>query len=167
VILTPNSPSLRESVLKNFAGQGIDPSRLDLVSRCPRAEYLKRIAAVDIALDPFPMNGHTTTCDALWQGVPVITLAGTNYASRFGSSAHNVLGLTEFVATSTAEYVATATTLASDLERLSALRSNLRPRMAASALLDGPSFARRVEAAYRQMWTDWLKEPNSTGAAGT
>src|SRR6185503_16155044 len=97
VILAHNAPSLLESLVKHFAGQGIDPKRVNIINRCQRSEYLRRIAAVDIALDPFPFNGHTTTCDALWQGVPVVTLAGNNYASRFGSSAHHVLDLAELI----------------------------------------------------------------------
>ncbi len=166
VILAHNAPSLHESLLNRFAGQGIEPGRVHIVNRCPRPEYLTRIAAVDIALDPFPFNGHTTTCDALWQGVPVITLAGKNYASRFGSSAHNVLGLTEWIAASVEQYVETATALARDLNRLARLRGELRSRMAASTLLDGATFARRVEAAYRAMWIDWCQRPTSAGARG-
>jgi predicted O-linked N-acetylglucosamine transferase (SPINDLY family) len=166
VILAHNAPSLHESLLNRFAGQGIEPGRVHIVNRCPRPEYLTRIAAVDIALDPFPFNGHTTTCDALWQGVPVVTLAGNNYASRFGSSAHNVLGLTELIAASAEQYVEIATTLARDLIRLATLRGELRPRIAASTLLDGAGFARRVEAAYRAMWIDWCQRPTSAGARG-
>ncbi len=85
-ILAHAVPSLKAYVKEQFAGRGIEADRVSVLNRCRRPEYLQRIAQVDIALDPFPFNGHTTTCDALWQGVPVVTLAGNTYASRFGAS---------------------------------------------------------------------------------
>ncbi|MEX2112344.1 MAG: hypothetical protein WD845_04120, partial [Pirellulales bacterium] len=160
VILAHAVPSLCARVAEQFAAQGVDPERVTVLNRCPRGEYLRQISQVDIALDPFPFNGHTTTCDALWQGVPVVTLAGATYASRFGSSAHAQLGLGELIAESTQAYVAIAAGLAGDLARLQALRDELRPRMAASPLVDGVTFARQVEAAYRQMWHDWRQQPS-------
>ena len=99
---------------------------MTLADRRPRPEYLELIEQVDIALDPFPFNGHTTTCDALWQGVPVVTLAGHNYVSRFGSSALVSLGLEELIANSTEEYVSIAARLAGDLPRLAELRATMR-----------------------------------------
>jgi len=157
VILAHAVPSLRAYVAEGFAAHGVDGDRVSVVNRCQRSEYLQHIAGVDIALDPFPFNGHTTTCDALWQGVPVVTLAGNTYASRFGSSAHVNLGLHELIAESPQQYVTIAANLASDLQRLQTLRSEMRGRMTASPLLDGPGFARQVEAAYRAMWINWCQ----------
>jgi predicted O-linked N-acetylglucosamine transferase (SPINDLY family) len=94
-------------------------------------------------------------------------LAGDSYASRFGSSAHRVLGLHALIADSVPQYVERATTLAGDHDQLAALRRELRPRMAASTLLDGATFARRVEAAYRTMWSDWRRKPTPTHDPGT
>jgi predicted O-linked N-acetylglucosamine transferase (SPINDLY family) len=155
VILASDAPSLVESVHRSFAEQSVEADRVRVVPRRPRSEYLQLIGEVDVALDPFPMNGHTTTCDALWQGVPVVTLAGRMYAERFGSSAHVNLGLEELVAGSPEEYVEIAARLAGDRERLAGLRCELRGRMAASPLLDFAGFTRHLEAAYRQMWTRW------------
>jgi predicted O-linked N-acetylglucosamine transferase (SPINDLY family) len=158
VILANAAPSLIERIAAFFEGAGIGADRLTIADRRPRNRYLELIDRTDIALDPFPFNGHTTTCDALWQGVPVVALAGQTYASRFGSSAHVNLGLRELVSTSPDEYVEIAARLAGDVDKLAHLRFTLRDRMASSALLDFAGFARNLEAAYRQMWTTWLIE---------
>jgi protein O-GlcNAc transferase len=133
----------------------VDPRRIEICHNRPRDEYYRLVAQADIALDPFPFNGHTTTCDAIWQGVPVVKLEGQMYASRFGSSVLTNVGLDELITHSVDEYVDAAVRLAGDLERLTALREQLRPRMADSPLLDFQGFTRHVEAAYRQMWIDW------------
>jgi predicted O-linked N-acetylglucosamine transferase (SPINDLY family) len=151
-VIVPPAPALMVRVRQHFASRGIDPARLALVSRLPRDEYLRAISAVDIALDPFPFNGHTTTCDCLWQGVPVVTLSGQSYVSRFGGSGLLSLGLADWIASSTEEYEAIAVGKATQLEALAALRDQLRPRMAASPLLDHARFVRQLEDAYRQMW---------------
>jgi predicted O-linked N-acetylglucosamine transferase (SPINDLY family) len=147
--------SLVESLTRIFESHGVRTDRLTLADRRPRGEYLELIRQCDIALDPFPFNGHTTTCDALWQGLPVVTLAGQSYASRFGSSAHHTLGLTELVARTREQYLEIALGLAHDLARLAELRAGLRERMAGSPLLDFAGFTRNLEAAYRKMWIDW------------
>jgi protein O-GlcNAc transferase len=161
IILGDMAASLRERIVQTFSDRGIGSERIELVHRVPRNRYLELINRVDIALDPFPFNGHTTTCDCLWQGVPVVTLAGQTYASRFGSSSHRVLGLEELIAKTSNEYVEIAASLAYDLPRLMALRDGLRGRMAASALVDYPAFTRRLEAAYRRMWQEWLERPET------
>jgi predicted O-linked N-acetylglucosamine transferase (SPINDLY family) len=155
ILLPHTTASLGDYVSRVFAGHGIGRDRWLLVDRRTRGDYLALLSEVDIALDPFPFNGHTTTCDALWQGVPVVTLAGRTYAARFGSTAHGNLGLQELIAGSTDDYVAVAARLAGDIQRLRQLRGALRERMAASPLLDFKGFTRSLEAAYRQMWTDW------------
>jgi predicted O-linked N-acetylglucosamine transferase (SPINDLY family) len=155
VIVADDSRLLRDDLARTFAGHGIASDRYEHAARRPRTDFLELIRQVDIALDPFPFNGHTTTCDALWQGVPVVTLAGRTYASRFGSSAHATLGLHELVAESADEYVAIAARLAGDVARLTELRATLRARMASSPLVDFSGFTRNLEAAYRRMWTTW------------
>jgi predicted O-linked N-acetylglucosamine transferase (SPINDLY family) len=159
VILAADVPSLRKHLADAFASRGIDETRWTLEARRPRRQYLDLVSQVDIALDPFPFNGHTTTCDALWQGVPVITLAGRTYAARFGSTAHVNMNLEDLIARSTEEYVEIAARLAGDLARLAGLRSGLRERMAASAICDPAGFTRNLEAEYRRMWVDWCSQP--------
>jgi len=118
----------------------------------PRWEYLQLYQRIDLALDPFPCNGMTTTCDALWMGVPVVTLAGEMPVSRAGLSILSTIGLAEMAAYSEDDYVRLAVKLAGNLPRLAELRATLRPRMLASPLMDAPRFARNVEAAYWSMW---------------
>jgi predicted O-linked N-acetylglucosamine transferase (SPINDLY family) len=149
------SQSLERRLNKTFASFGVTPERLELVNRLPRPRYLELISRLDIALDPFPFNGHTTTCDCLWQGVPVITLSGNTYATRFGGSGLATLGLNELITHSREEYIAAAVNLANDRQRLQAYRGTLRNRMAASPLLDFRSFTQNLEQAYRRMWRAW------------
>jgi predicted O-linked N-acetylglucosamine transferase (SPINDLY family) len=115
---------------------------------------------VDIALDPFPYNGTTTTCEALWMGVPVVTLRGDRHAGRVGASLLNQIDLTDLIANSVEEYAEIAVALASNARRLDDLRRSLRPRMAASPLCDGRAFARKMEAAFRTMWQHWCEVPD-------
>ncbi len=132
------------------------PSGLSSSNRLPRPEYLELIGRVDIALDPFPFNGHTTTCDCLWQGVPVVTLSGETYASRFGGSGLVTLGLEELIAHSLEQYVEIA---ARPGGRLGPACAHCAARCASewprSPLLDLRAFTRNLEAEYRRMWTAW------------
>src|SRR5690606_7436295 len=116
--------------------------------------HLAAYAEVDIALDPFPYNGTTTTCEALWMGVPVVALAGDRHSGRVGMSLLTRLGLDDLIAHTLARYVEIAA-LAADPARLTALRQDLRPRMAASRLCDAAAFARIFETALRTMWRRW------------
>ena len=113
---------------------------------------------VDIALDTFPYHGTTTTCEALWMGVPVLTLAGQRHASRVGVSLLTNAGLPELIADSPDQYIEIAAALASDLPRLRSLRATLRPRLQQSPLMDAPRFARNVESVYRQLWQKWCTD---------
>ncbi|MEX0678389.1 MAG: tetratricopeptide repeat protein [Pirellulales bacterium] len=158
VVLADMVDSLARYLRETFAAQGVDQKRLELVNRLPRSDYLRLIARVDVALDPFPFNGHTTTCDCLWQGVPVVTLSGRSYASRFGGSGLATLGLDDLIAGTPERYKEIAVELAGDLERLGQLRSTLRARMARSPLLDFQTFTRNLEAEYRRMWRLWWEE---------
>jgi predicted O-linked N-acetylglucosamine transferase (SPINDLY family) len=131
-----------------FASRGIAAERLMLIGRQSVDQYLRVYTAADIALDTWPCAGGTTTCDALWMGVPVTTLAGESSFSRTGASLLASVGLSELVAQTPDAYVERAVALAHDRSRLAALRAGLRPRMRASCLTDGPAFARDIEAAF-------------------
>ena len=138
-----------------FESHGVPPRRLRLVGRCPHDQYLRLYHALDVALDTFPYNGHTTTLDALWMGVPTVTLAGRTHVARAGLSVLTAAGLGECVAFSPDAYVRAAASLAADLPRLASLRSALRQRVARGPLCDGRGTARRREEAYRRMWAAW------------
>jgi protein O-GlcNAc transferase len=134
-----------------FSSRGIDPRRIELVPRLSTADYLALYNRVDVALDTWPCAGGTTTCDALWMGVPVVTLAGERSFSRTGASVLSTVGLSEFVTEEREAYVQCATDLARDLSRLAALRATLRDRVLASPLVDARRFAAALEAAYVAM----------------
>jgi predicted O-linked N-acetylglucosamine transferase (SPINDLY family) len=155
MILAHGGGSLAARVGQLAESQGIDPARIEFCEKRPRPAYLELMSQVDIALDPFPFNGHTTSCDALWMGLPVVMLAGQSYSSRFGGSVLNQVGLGHLLSESPAEYVDIAARLAADVDALARLRKTLRDAMAGSALLDAAGFTRNLEAAYRQMWHKW------------
>ena len=136
---------------------GIAAERVELLPRTTWGEYLAAYGRVDIALDPFPYNGGATTCEALWMGVPVVTLAGVMAYGRYGVSLLSNLGLPHLVATTPASYVTIAVELAKKRKPLAALRAELRPRMAASVLCDAKGFAQGVEQAYRRVWKRWCR----------
>ncbi len=146
----------RQLLLERFRSRGVTPDRLSLQGWMPGPEgHLGLYGQVDIALDPFPYNGTTTTCEALWMGVPVLTLTGTQHSGRVGTSLLTRLGLPELIAPDTDAYLRIAIDLATDLKRLTNLRQSLRQRMAVSPLCNGPAFTRDLEAAYRAMWRNW------------
>jgi predicted O-linked N-acetylglucosamine transferase (SPINDLY family) len=153
-ILAPRG-SHRQRVTESFRDRGVDSSRVDFLDRCPRAKYLKLFHQLDLLLDTFPYNGHTTSLDSFWMGVPVVSLAGKTAVSRAGLSLATNLGLTELVATDAQQFVNIAIGLADDLPRLAKLRATLRQRMQDSPLMDAPRFTRNLEAAFRQMWQRW------------
>lgn len=121
------------------------------------AEHLAAYADVDIALDTYPYHGTTTTLEALWMGVPVVTLAGDRHVARVGVSLLNNIGLSQLVAADPASYTRIAAALGADTARLAEWRGQLRPRLAASVICDGPGFGRRFEAALRGLWHDWCR----------
>jgi len=145
-----------------FAAHGIAQERVELVARCPWADYIRLFERIDIALDAYPCNGMTTTCHSLWMGVPVVTRTGTIAASRAGDSLLHTIGLPEWVAHSEDEYLRIAAEWATDLPRLAHLRAALRTQMQNSPLMDAPRFARHIESAYRTMWQRWCaRDPSS------
>ncbi len=143
----------RERYAAMFGAQGLDGSRVEFVGFVGDiAAHIARYRAIDVALDTFPYNGTTTTCEALWMGVPVVTLAGDRHAARVGASLLDRVGLGALVAGDPAQFVRLAADLAADRPRLAGLRANLRARMAGSALCDGRRLAREFETAYRALW---------------
>jgi protein O-GlcNAc transferase len=149
-------PALKDAMLRNFDQHGIDRSRIDLASSTNREEYLKAYAEVDLILDTFPFQGGTTTCEALWMGVPTITLLGSTMASRQGASLLEAAGLAQWVAASKDGYVELATKTASNLEALSELRATLRQKVRSSSLFDSSRFADAWIAAVERAWTDYV-----------
>jgi predicted O-linked N-acetylglucosamine transferase (SPINDLY family) len=149
-------PETRQTLLDSFASEDIGEDRLVFVERTVGyRDHLAIYGQVDISLDTFPYNGTTTTCEALWMGVPVIALAGKRHAARVSLDILTRLDLPELVAQDQDEYVRIAANLANDRARLIELRSTLRPRMLKSRLMDGKAHARALEDAYRQMWKTW------------
>ncbi len=147
----------RARLLADFAGHGIDTERLELLGGAPHVELLRRYGRIDIALDPFPYSGGLTTCEALWMGVPVVTMPGETFASRHSASHLANIGLEDWVAENVAAYTALAVRMAQDIPGLAALRGDLRRRMAASPLCDGPRFGRSLGTALRRAWQDWCR----------
>jgi predicted O-linked N-acetylglucosamine transferase (SPINDLY family) len=151
----------RDRVLRFFGEGGVDPGRIEFAGVTLPAQYFERYHQIDIALDPFPYPGGTTTCDALWMGVPVVSLAGKTAVARGGLSILSNVGLSELVAQKPSEYVNVAAGLAADLPRLSDLRAGLRDRLLNSPLTDAPRFARHMEAAFRSLWQRWCSKENT------
>jgi protein O-GlcNAc transferase len=142
-----------ERLLAFFDSRNIHPDRIDLRGWEPTQEgHLAIFREIDIALDTFPYGGVISTCEALWMGVPVISLMGERVLGRYGGLFLETVGLPDLVATDVDSYVERAASLAEDPSRLAVIRATLRQRMAASRLCDGPAFARAVEGAYRRMW---------------
>jgi protein O-GlcNAc transferase len=152
--------SLRGELVEQFAAKGVVPERLVTEGFSPRGDYLGAYNRVDVALDPVPYGGGTTTAEALWMGVPVVTFHGQRWVGRLSESILSRVGLNELVTDSDDRYVEVASRLAADLPALAQLRGRLRPRLLASPLCDGPTFARQLETAYRAMWRRWC----ATGA---
>ena len=122
------------------------------------SEHPSSYGEIDIALDTFPYNGTTTTCEALWMGVPVVTLAGDRHAARVGASLLSNIQLSSLIASSVDEYVRIASQLASDQGELTRLRHSLRDRISRSPLCNARGFARDVESAYRTLWKSWCDD---------
>lgn len=151
-------PATRRRHEDRFAAHGVGRHRLIFVTDAQDpAGHLARLGGADIALDPFPFNGSTTTFEALWMGLPVVTLAGTCFAGRVGASLLTAASLPELVAADADAYVRIASELAADRSRLAGLRAGLRERVAASPLCQPESYARSVEAAYRRMWDAYCR----------
>jgi len=140
-----------DELRRRFVGYGLDGDRLELRGPSSHLEMLEQYGEVDIALDPFPFNGGMTTLEALWMGVPVVSLAGTAHMSRVGATILRCAGLNEFVAGSLQEYAAIAIALAHDQAQRESLRGSLRNKLLASPLLDHEGFTRKLERHFSRV----------------
>jgi predicted O-linked N-acetylglucosamine transferase (SPINDLY family) len=149
----------RTRYIAMFADEGIAAERLEFYGMLPKKkDHLGLYSKVDIGLDPFPYNGTTTTCEALWMGVPVVTMPGDRHSGRVGASIMHHVGLTEFVADSVEQYIQLAQALAANRQRLAELRAGLRQQMQDSELMDRKLFTRTLEDTYRQIWVKWCEK---------
>ncbi len=147
IILAPLG-KFRDHLIDKLA---VDPGRIEFVERRPRLKYLELYHSIDLCLDTFPYNGHTTSLDALWMGVPVVSLCGRTAVARAGFSQMSNLGMLEFVAGTAEEYVGIARQVAGDSRRLAAVRASLRGKMRRSPLMDNQHFARHRKCLSRSM----------------
>ena len=155
-ILGTPSGSTVDRLADRFQVMQVDPDRIDFIAALDYDRYLQAYEQVDIALDPFPYNGGATTCESLWMGVPVVSLAGSGGFARSGASLLGALGLHSFLATTVDEYVERAIGLAEDHENLQRMRYSLRETLLNSPLADAHSFVGDLENAYAGMWQHWL-----------
>lgn len=152
-------------ISERLAGAGVARERVTVRGRAAsRSEHLALYAGTDIALDTTPYSGGTTTAEALWMGVPVVTLPGERMISRMTASMLNAVGLDELIARDADDFVRIARELAQDAPRRSRLRRELRPRLAASPLCDGAGLAQEIGGAFRQMWANWCNSLEKGGA---
>jgi len=159
LLLAPEGAA-RKRLLEVLAGAGVEGSRVELVSRRPRRQYLELYARIDVCLDALPYNGHTTSLDAFFMGVPVVTLVGDTVVGRAGLCQAQNLGLPELVAETSEAFVSAAAGLARNLDALAALRQGLRQRLEQSPLMDAPRFTRNLESAYGDAFRRWCqREP--------
>lgn len=155
-------PILQAQLQVRFLGWGVAPARLEFEGHSTGPDYERAFAEIDLALDPSPCPGGTTTLEAFSRGVPVLTLDSGDFYARIGVQPMMALGLPEMVATDWDDYVAKAIALADDIPRLARLRAEIRPRFDASAYRDGPAFARRLEDVYRRLFQHWLAREGAT-----
>ena len=142
----------RLGLLEFFAERGVSSDRISLIGYQNGPDYMATYGQIDIALDTSPFAGGTTSFDALWMGVPLVTLAGERSSSRGGASILTSLGRPEWIARSPQEYIAIAQRLAADPQALATIRSGLRAELQASPLMDNAGFTRELEDLYRQAW---------------
>ena len=143
-------------VRKRLESYGLASDRLIIADKTrSRREYLLRFGQIDVALDTWPFNGITTTCDGLWMGVPCVSMTGQTSVSRAGKSILHAAGMEELATETPDAFVATAAALAGNRDRLREVRRSMRQRLVASPLMDHRGFARKLESAYRQMWRAW------------
>jgi predicted O-linked N-acetylglucosamine transferase (SPINDLY family) len=159
LLIQAYADSDRQRIGDIFQRFGVGADRIEYIPRKPRLEYLRIYDKIDLCLDPLPYNGITTTCDALWMGVPVVTLSGRTAAGRAGVGILSTVGLPQLIAHTEDEFARIVTELANDPARLADYRATLRERMTKSQMMDGKSFAQKMEVAYRQMWHKWCASP--------
>ncbi|MFM2112622.1 MAG: hypothetical protein RLZZ271_1282, partial [Pseudomonadota bacterium] len=160
-LLLKSSPleeeKVRHAVIARFAAHGVDASRILMEGLSSRFDYLATYSRIDIALDPFPYPGGTTSVEALWMGVPVLTLVGNSFLSRQGAGLLVNAGLPDWVAKDQDEYVRIAVEKSANLQALAGLRRDLRAQVASSPLMDAPLFVQHFSSALREMWQQWCE----------
>jgi protein O-GlcNAc transferase len=159
-----SQPEVVATLTERFEMLGIGMERLIFEAADGFERYLAAYRRVDIALDPFPFTGGATTADALWMGVPVLSLKGQRFISHQGETILNSVGLNDWIASGHDEYIALALAKAGNLEALSDLRHSLRERLLASAFVDAVRFSASLEAVWRGMWVKWCAEQQGVGA---
>ncbi len=157
LILLAPPDSCRSRVIEQLSQYGVDAGRIEFLNRMPHAEYMRTYHRIDISLDTFPYNGHSTSLDSLWMGVPVVTLVGKTVVGRGGLSQLTSIGQNDLIAYSADEYLEKAKQLSSNLEKLSTLRSSLRDQMRQSALINPAGITTAIEDAYRQKWIEYVR----------
>ena len=156
-----DDPAVRESVSEKLTATGIPIDRTELLGLLPStADHLATYHRVQVALDPFPYNGTTTTCEALWMGVPVVSLTGDRHASRVGLSLLTAVGHADWAVETTEAYIEKALALATDQESLTRLRTSLRQNVTSSDLCNNSAQATRFANALRSAWQDWCADKN-------
>ncbi len=155
--LALGNDNVKERIGKQFSTEGISQDRLDLRGVSPHVEMLAEYGDMDIALDPFPFNGGLTSCEALWMGVPVLTMLGTRPIARQSAGFLRTIGLEGFIASNEQECCDLAARWSNHLGELAEIRGGLRNRMTSSLLCDGKRFTANLEAAYREMWKRWCE----------
>jgi protein O-GlcNAc transferase len=156
-MVVPGGPAAQQKVADDYARRGVHPSRLIMSDITPFVMYFRHFLEVDVALDPWPYNGGTTTMDALLMGVPVVNLKGHWATARAGITLMKNVGHPEWIAETTDQYIQIARDLVSDLPRLNQIRQSLRQRMINSPLMDGKGFAQDMEAGYRRAWERYCR----------
>jgi predicted O-linked N-acetylglucosamine transferase (SPINDLY family) len=157
VVLGVEAGRAQSDLVADLAGAAVDRARITVLPYASLQDYFEWFNSVDIALDTMPYSGGTTTCDALWMGVPVVTVPGTRPSSRSTASILSTAGLPEWIASSPEDYVRLAVDFARDEALLAGLRKSLRERLRQSPFMDEERFVRDLEAAYRQMWRKWCE----------
>jgi predicted O-linked N-acetylglucosamine transferase (SPINDLY family) len=152
-------PGSRDHLLKMLEAAGLDRSRIDIIDpRGKFAEHLAEYANIDIALDTFPYHGTTTTCEAMWMGVPAVTLEGTVHRARVGVSLNSAVGLTSLIAKNESDFAAKAAAIAADTTALAEIRAGFRDRLLKSPLGDGKAYVQRFVNAMQGMWEEYCRE---------
>lgn len=147
--------AIREHLLNSFEAHGITRDRIIIEGGEKHKTFLDVYNRIDIALDPHPYTGGLTTCEALWMGVPVVTLPGETFAGRHAATHLTNADMAEFIAKDEQDYIDIAVKWANDLDALAELRSGLRDHVSKTPLVDGPRFAKNLEKAMRHMWGEW------------
>ncbi len=139
-------------IKSDFEARGVAPERIHLNHNWNANDHWRIYSAIDLTLDVFPWCGHTTACESLWMGVPVVTLIGNRRSSRFTASVLTTLGLTDLIAETPEQYIEIASRWTANLNELARCRARLRTTIQGSRLCDGPSFTRDLESAYESLW---------------